>query len=391
MRGVRYGEVGIANLALEMGASYKATGISRPADEMKTATLLATAVLATTTAVGLAEPASALPNYGDDYLTFYLDNDIFSGSDKDYTSGARLSWISGNRPIAELARVQRLLGYLAGESGTTTETFRRLTGFKDASQISYNYGFSLTQLMFTPSDPEPYTLIPDERPYAGVVLLGMSFHAKDQNVLNSLSISGGMVGPHAYGEETQDFIHDLKDVEKFNGWDNQVPDEVVFNLFLSQKRRLALLEYENGIFAIDGFNELALGLGNYRTEAQIGTVMRVGFNLPIEFSDPRLSPNAYSHKLFQNGRVEDSFWSLYSMFGVKGYAVGFDATLDGPMFRGNFTTGVDREPFVGEVFAGFGARLGDWELSYAHTFRTKEYDTQRNTSSFGSIAIRKSF
>jgi lipid A 3-O-deacylase len=357
---------------------------------MRLPLLFAFGLVAAAPPLAIAQQASYLPNYGDDYLTFYLDNDLFSGSDKDYTNGARLSWISGNRPIAELKRVQQFLRYLSGD-GNNIDTFRRLTGFEDASQVSYNYGFSLTQLMFTPSDPTSYAPILDERPYAGVLLLGISLHAKDKNVLNSVSLSGGIVGPHAYGEETQDFIHEIKEVEKFSGWDNQVPDEVVVNLFLSQKRRLSLLEYESGIFAIDGFTETAMGVGNYRTEAQVGTVVRIGFNLPIEYSDPRLSPNAYSHKLFQNDRVENSFWSLYSMFGVKGYAVGFDATLDGPMFRGGFTSDVEREPFVGEVFAGFGVRLADWELSYAHTFRTKEYESQGSTFSFGSIAIRRAF
>jgi len=346
--------------------------------------------MAATPPLAHAQESSYLPNYGVDYLTFYLDNDIFSGSDKDYTNGARISWISGNRPIAELKRVQQFLRWLSGD-GKDMDTFRRITGYEDASQVSYNYGFSLTQLMFTPSNFETYDPLLTERPYAGVLLLGVSLHAKDKNVLNSVSLSGGIVGPHAYGEETQDFIHGLKEVEKFNGWDNQVPDEVIATLFVSQKRRLSLLEYESGIFAIDGFTETAVGIGNYRTEGQIGSVVRIGFNLPIEYSDPRLSPYAYSHKLFQNDRVENSFWSLYSMFGVKGYAVGFDATLDGPMFRGGFVSDVEREPFVGEVFAGFGVRLSDWELSYAHTFRTKEYESQGATFSFGSVAIRKAF
>lgn len=360
---------------------------------MKAAALLAVGVLAGLCAGSMAEEAELevyVPKHGEDYLTFYLDNDIFSGSDKNYTNGARLSWISGNQPVAELAWAQQLL-YLLSGGDTSTPAFRRISGFKDASQIAWNYGFSLTQLMFTPEDFESYGVVPDERPYAGVLLVGVSLHAKDKNVLNSLSISGGVVGPHAYGEETQDFIHELRDVEKFNGWDNQVPDEPVVNLFLSQKRRLALLEYENGMFAIDGFNEMALGLGNYRTEAQFGTVVRIGFNLPIEFSDPRISPNAYSHKLFQSDRIESSAWSFYSMFGVKGYAIAYDATLDGPMFRGGFQTGVEREPLVAEVFAGFGARLGKWEFSYAQTFRSKEYDTQGGSFSFGSVAIRTSF
>lgn len=330
------------------------------------------------------------PDYGDGYLTFYLDNDLFSGTDRDYTNGARLSWISGNRPVAELGGIQRYLRRLIGDESSPA-AFQKLSGFASASGISYNYGVAFTQLMYTPEDPLTATLIQDERPYAGVALLGFSLHAMDESVLNTVALSVGIAGRHAFAEETQDFIHSLRGVEKFNGWDNQVPNEVLINLRLNQKRRLSFVDYENGMFAIDGFRESAIAIGNFRTEALIGGMVRIGFNLPVEFSDPRLSPDAYSHKLFQSDRMQDSKWSVYSMLGVRGSAIAHDVSLDGPLFRGGFETGVDRRPFTAEAYLGFGVRLTDWELSYVHTYRTKEFNTQSGGPSFGSIAIRKSF
>lgn len=321
-------------------------------------------------------------------LTFYLDNDGFAGKDNGYTNGFRFSWISGIRPVEELYGVHRGLRYLIGDESSFTP-FQRFSGFKDASNISYNHGFALTQLMFTPDDSEPSTPPPGERPYAGVLLLGFSLHAMDENVLNTVALSAGMVGPHAYAEEMQDFVHSTFGVDKFNGWDSQVPDEFLLNLHLGQKRRLLILDYANGVFAMDGFTEMAVDLGNYRTAANIGAVFRLGYNLPIEFSDPRLSPQAYSHKLFQSQRVMESPWSVYTLFGVGGSAVAHDVTLDGPLFR-SYSSGVDRKPFVGEVFAGFGVRYSDWEFSYVHTLRSDTYESQDHETSFGSIAIRKS-
>jgi hypothetical protein len=35
------------------------------------------------------------------YLTFYLDNDLFGGTDRNYTNGARLSWISEGEPLLD--------------------------------------------------------------------------------------------------------------------------------------------------------------------------------------------------------------------------------------------------------------------------------------------------
>lgn len=354
---------------------------------MKTLVFLSSAALAA------GQPASSpppLPVYGGEgSLTLHLENDVFAGSDKGYTNGARLSWISGNRPVEELRGVHSWLRYLIGDA-SSLDPFQRVSGFADASGISYNYGVSLNQLMFTPEDSVPRTPPAGQRPYAGVLLLGFSLHAMDENVLNTVGLSMGLVGPHAYAEETQDFVHSILGDDKFNGWDTQVPDEFLLNIHLSQKRRLLLLDYRRGAFAIDGFTEIAADIGNYRTAAKLGAVARVGWNLPIEYSDARLSLDAYSHKLFQSTRVLNSRWSFYTTFGIYGNAVAHDVTLDGPWFR-DFSTGVDREPLVGELFAGFGVRYTDWEFSYVHTFRSREYDTDYGGHDFGSIAIRKTF
>lgn len=45
---------------------------------------------------------SPFPDRGSGYLTFYFDNDLFGGSDQNYTNGLRLSWISEDRDIGSL-------------------------------------------------------------------------------------------------------------------------------------------------------------------------------------------------------------------------------------------------------------------------------------------------
>jgi len=54
------------------------------------------AVLVTTDAVAMSG-LGLLPDRGDAHLSFYLDNDLFAGTDENYTNGARLAWISGSR------------------------------------------------------------------------------------------------------------------------------------------------------------------------------------------------------------------------------------------------------------------------------------------------------
>lgn len=342
-------------------------------------------------AAALAKDREARPRTTDEppYLTFYLDNDLFGGNDRDYTNGARLSWISGNRDIAELGRIQQLLRKLSGDP-KSFRVFQKLTGFEEPEQIRYNYGFSLTQLMFTPEDPYPYTQPIGERRYAGWLALGFSLHVKDERILNSVELTLGTTGKNSFAEETQDFVHDFRDIPKFNGWDSQIPGEFTVDLSFIQKRRINLGRFGFSGVRFDGLGEWGARLGSFRTDAHLGGFFRAGYNLPADFSDPRISSTAYSHRYFNSSGDHGGDWSLYALFGSTVRIVGFDATIDGPLFR-DFYTGIDRVPLVAEVFCGGGIRYRALELSYVHTWRTEEYRTQDGIANFGSVAVRWRF
>jgi hypothetical protein len=323
------------------------------------------------------------------FLTFYLDNDLFGGNDQDYTNGARLSWISGNRDITELGRIQQLLRKVSGDP-KSFKLFQDLTGFEDPEKIRYNYGFSLTQLMFTPEDPYPYTQPVGERRYAGWLGLGFSLHVKDDRILNSVELNFGTTGKNAFAEETQDFVHDIRNIPKFNGWDSQIPGEFTVDLSFVQKRRIDLGRFGFSGIRFDGLGEWGTRLGSFRTDAHFGGLFRAGYNLPPDFSDPRISSTAYSHRYFNSSGDYGGPWSLYFLFGSTVRAVAFDATIDGPLFN-DFDTGIDRVPLVAEVFFGGGVRYRALEFSYVHTWRTEEYESQRGFSNFGSVAVRLRF
>ena len=335
--------------------------------------------------LALAQAFNFLPDRGNAYLTFYLDNDLFGGSDQDYSNGARLSWISGARDPKEFGRLQNALRKLSGDADSL-RIFRRLSGFDDPKEVEYNYGFSITQLMFTPEDPHAPEAPPGERPYAGWLGASLSIHTKDSHAQNSVDLALGTTGRRAYAKQTQDFVHDVRGIDKFEGWDSQIPSEPTFNIYYTQKRRLTFLETQRGDFAIDGFGEWRLAIGNFRTDTDVGALIRFGWNLPVDFSDPRLLVTAYSHQPFKTGRRRESDWSIYGLAGGRGAAVAHDITLDGPVFD-NFDTGVKREPLVGEIYAGFGIRYRRVVLSYVHTFRSPEFREQNDGQDFGSLAL----
>lgn len=330
-----------------------------------------------------------LPDRGDGYLTFYFDNDVFTGTDEGYTNGARLTWVSRNLQPDEMPRTHRYLRALSGDA-ESLGAFQSITGFRDPKDVQYNYGFSLSQLMFTPEDSQPYTQPVGQRRYAGWLALGISLHAKDDHVLNSIELSLGTTGKHALAENTQDIVHDAINDAKFNGWDNQIPNEFTVDLSFVQKRRIDFIKWNYGQFRMDAISEWGARLGTFRTGAHIGSMVRIGFNLPPDFSDARLSDTAYSHQYFDTNDPYVGNWSVYLLGGFEGRLALHDATLDGPLFR-DFKTGNHREPLVGELYAGLGIRYSDFELSFVHTIRTDEYENEAGHTEYGSVALRVRF
>ena len=329
----------------------------------------------------------ATEGYGS--LAFYLDNDLFVGSDSDYTNGARLSYISPDKDPNDLPVIQSALRKLSGDPSSLA-WMNRLFGLNEVEQIRYQWGFAVTQLMFTPESLTAPSAPPGERPYAGWLGMGFSLHVKDSHALNSVELSIGLVGPQAFGKEAQDFVHDVRGFARFEGWDSQIPNEPTVNLHLSQKRRLRFLESADWLLATDGIFEMGADLGTFRTAAYIGTLSRFGYNLPIDFSDPRLSLTANTQEIDTSNSIETHSFSIYGLVGGRASAVAHDITLDGPIFR-DFDTGISSEAAVAEGYLGFGVRWRDWEMSYVHTYRTKEFEGQKDAQKFGSVVIRTRF
>ena len=347
--------------------------------------LLAAALLAGSRAAADSDSLSFLPDSGDANLTAYLDNDLFADTDQDYTNGARVSWISGSRDPAEFGWLQRTLDQLS-EDPVSRFVFSKLSGFSDPGELEYNYGFSLTQLMFTPEEWDLLEAPEGERPYAGWLGVDMSLHTKDDQALNSVSLAIGTTGPHSYAQEAQNLVHDIRGQDKFQGWNSQIPNEVTVNVYTTQRRRVVVIDPRFSRFGIDGFVEGRLGLGTYDTGASVGSLMRIGWNLPVDFADARLSVTSYSHQSFKTSRRERKSWSFYGITGFQGAAVGHNITLDGPVFS-DFSTGTSSKPLVGEVYVGFGARYQDVNFSYVHTYRSKEFEGQNSAQSFGSLTL----
>jgi hypothetical protein len=209
--------------------------------------------------------------------------------------------------------------------------------------------------------------------------------------LHSLEVSLGILGPSALGEFSQDTIHDIRNNSKANGWDHQLPNEPTFNLLYRKSRRLFESSDVGSGFGYDSFYRWGADLGTLMVDANAGFFFRFGYNLPVDFSDPKLSLTAYTHQMFiedPERRIHDSF-SFITIFSAEARAVAHNIFLDGNVFQDS--PSVDKRIFVADFTAGFALRYKRFQYGFAETYRTEEFKGQGGGHLFGSVTISFEF
>ncbi len=311
-------------------------------------------------------------------FTFYFENDLFGGTDRHYTNGAKFSWLS--RDLVSWA------------PDGWRKTFVDALPFVNRPGAQKDLGFAFGQNMYTPQNRDVFVPDPTDRPYAGWSYVELSFLSKTESVLDTLSFQAGMVGPHSYAGDVQRAVHRWTANARPNGWEYQIKDEVGVNIVYERKWRLYARALAN-VLGVDLVPHLGASVGNVQTYANTGATLRLGLNLPSDFGvqlirpggagstpiddlDPRVSP----HKN----------WSVFVFGAGDGRAVARDIFLDGNTFRASRHVG--KEPFVADLSFGFGVIAGRWQFTFTQVGRTKEFKTQQeNWNKFGSVSLSCAF
>ena len=302
-------------------------------------------------------------------FTFQFENDLFAGTDRYYTNGVRLSWLSpeGGKTLPILQQVRDLLEVIAQDENETTR-----------------FGWALGQDIYTPSDKAPTALIADDRPFAGWLYGSLSVHTVNdmgggRKTSETVEVSLGLVGPEALGEESQDFVHHLRGISVFNGWDNQLKTEPGLMVAYERKWRLADPWNLGRGWQADFVPNVGASLGNVLTHAGAGAAMQVGLNLPADFGPPSLIQGGTAlDKLNEEG------WSFYFFATGEGRYVAHNIFLDGNTWRDSHS--VDREPWVGQFTLGAAVTYGRFRIAYTNALVTKEFAGQARASRFGSLS-----
>ncbi len=307
-------------------------------------------------------------------VSLYSENDkYFAGTDRNYSNGFKLSFLSTDIRGFENTRLPFPVSW-------AREVADRVLDEKAEAKI----GLSIGQNMYTPTDVLTPDYIPDDRPYAAWLYLGAAFHnyrpageSGSGARLDVFEINLGVVGPSALGREVQDIVHDFIDVDRSEGWDNQIHDEPGLNLIYERKWRFSS-EHARTAWGLDLMPHAGVSLGNVFTYANAGVEIRAGYALPADFGTSLIRPSGDSN----SSRPRFTFFLFLS---ADGRAVARDITLDGNTFRDS--PSIDKKAFVYDIMGGFGIGMRRAQLTYTQARRSPEFDGQDDPQDFGSIAV----
>ncbi len=313
--------------------------------------------------------------------SFYFENDLFIGTDSDYTNGIKFSIISPDlvpqQPLQQSARVpSKVLDYLL-----------KLPVLKNVPpETGYRVELAFGQSMYTPQDISRFDLISDDRPYAGYSYLSTAYHRKSDegttwSQMDTLEVQFGMVGPSSLAEDAQKLVHRTRNLQRPNGWDNQLKDEP--GLTLAFERKWLYHPSNQRRFCADAIAHTGVTVGNIMTYLNSGLELRAGWNIPRSFAVSLIRPAGSTWS------TKDSGLSAYLFAAVNGRAVLRDIFLDGNSFRSSHH--IDKEPLVADLSSGVTGKLDRLSLSLTVNHRTREFKGQKTDHEFASIVISYAF
>lgn len=299
-------------------------------------------------------------------FSFVFENDIFAGSDRNYTNGVRAEWLSAPDDIPDWL----------------TDAARKFPLFPEDGTFRASY--AVGQSMYTPEDITLSNPPEDDRPYAGWLYGAVGLIAENGRQLDQLELTLGIVGPASGAAQTQELVHRVIDSPIPQGWDTQLKNEPGVILTYQRSWRGLLSRSASG-YGVDVTPHAGGALGNVFTYANAGLTLRAGKNLLLDYGPPRIKPSVSGSGFF----VPYDGTSWYFFAGVEGRAVARNIFLDGNTFKDSRS--VERNPLIGDVQFGFAMTIRDVRISYTHVFRTPEFEGQSDGDGFGALSLSVRF
>jgi hypothetical protein len=327
--------------------------------------------------------ASAAPAFAREWWTasFFLDNDLFAESDDGYTNGIRLSFVSPD--LSDFEEDPLLPDWLKSVN-------RRLSFFRASeTDLQRNMVVTVGQQMYTPDEDfiDETALVEEARPYAGWLYLGFGYQVSNYLRLETAVVNIGVVGPASLAEESQNAVHDFRGFDRFQGWDNQLNNELGLQVIYRQKNKLFQQSTQSG-WGHDFISHWGGSLGNVATYLETGGEWRFGWQLPRDFGTSSASPggdNSSPGSVFDNRVRKKAFGGVHAFVALNGRWVFHDITLDGNTFSDSHS--VDKESLVGSASVGVATTLYNWKLGFSRRFVTDEFKGQLDEYGYGAVTL----
>lgn len=287
------------------------------------------------------------------------DNDflnlIGARTDRSYTNGTRIDYFQSCR-LPRHSFLSRIIP-TTGDSSI------------------YISGWSMAQLMVTPSDITKTEYQPDDYPYAGSLFITRSFHSLNpiKKFSYQTELLVGIRGPHAMAKQTQTVIHSAINSQKPLGWDNQLNTQLLINLTFTAEKNL--LTWGNVVELNGG---IQTRIGSLMDAVLIYPTLRIGKMTPY-----------FNGFLSQSGQRKSNF-QYFLVVKPTATFVAYNSMIKGTRTNAaredEAETSLSIAHYIGEIQMGAVIAYRNISLSYLLT-RSSSYDKGLYEHRYGTVEI----
>lgn len=302
-------------------------------------------------------------------LNVAWDNDLLTGSDKGYTNGLRLSWLSTAAEQNDECKTCVVAGLRDG--------FSWLPGVGSPGS-RHAVAVSLRQMMVTPENIEAAAPQYDDIPYMGYLSVESFLYSWNHTRMTGYGITAGIIGPDSGAERAQKWVHKISGSTDPQGWDNQLGTDIVGGLHVTHAHRFLVLGEKQAIR-----NEFVWGASaqasTFLSNAMLGIFWRAGRNLPGNFV-PEYAGLSSSIGLPGLLDTTGKGWSVFA--GLIGEAIPYSYLEER---SGPYT--FEQRTLVGHVSLGAGLHTDNFQVALTLRATTAQEETNKDPLTFGTLSL----
>jgi len=238
--------------------------------------------------------------------------------------------------------------------------------------LYYREGWTVGHNIQTPDDIRRRDIILDDVPYVSMIGWTNSHIAFNNREFTGFQTLVGWVGDLTLGEQIQSTAHKASNANDPKGWDNQLDNEPLFNVFYMKKRKVL----DNDLFDLSV--NLDGAAGNMFTFAQTALELRVG-DRPDGFA---YQINTIGHNLDFDARMHGGEKTyLYASAILRGTAMLHALPRDGNLLRSDNDwtddNQLDAKEFLSQLGLGVHLERRNWGLHATLFLSSDAVDSSR--------------